>query len=60
MDADTVYTIAIVLFGVAVGTVIINIILLWFNFKVYTKILKERRERHNSRRRREEREEDEW
>jgi hypothetical protein len=56
MDADTAYTIAIVLFGVGAGTVAINILLLWFNVKIYTKVLRER----GSPRRRQKADHDDW
>lgn len=59
MDADTVYTIAIVLFCVGVVTVIINIGLLWLNFKIYTRNLEHgiRRYQRSSRK---EKYEDDW
>ena len=42
MDADTAYTISIVLFGVGVGTVVVNLILLGLMLKLYTEIFKAR------------------
>lgn len=59
MDADTAYTIAIVLFCVGVVTVIINIGLLWLNFKIYTRNLEHGMRRYR-RRRHEEKYDDEW
>jgi len=52
MDADTAYTIAIILFGVGAVTVAINIGLLWLNFKIYTRFI--RHETHVNRKRRHE------
>lgn len=42
MDADSIYTIAIALFSVGFGTVIINLILIGLMLKMYTEIFKAR------------------
>ncbi len=60
MDADTVYTIAIVLFCVGVVTVIINIGLLWLNFKIYTRNLERGIRGYQRSRQREKYNDDDW
>jgi uncharacterized membrane protein YciS (DUF1049 family) len=60
MDADTAYTIAIILFGVGAVTVAINIGLLWLNFKIYTRFLRHETRANHKRRHEDSFDDDGW